>query len=173
MGERSGAGPVEVYAFKDDGVCAPQVTTYYGECASFSDFRHTWRTKKPALRRAYGAIVTLVISSQALYRLDSYAMMTGRQWRHVREFASMLALIFSCLYGSYLYGQDSPATARAVIRKVQPQYPALAQRMSIKGSVKLDVIVEPDGSVKSLNTKGGHPVRARCNSTLEMAGCVT
>jgi TonB family protein len=161
MGERSGVGPVEVYAFKDDGVCAPQVTTYYGECASFSDFRHTWRIKKPVLRRAYGAIVTSVISSQALYRLDSYSMMIGREWRHVREFACMLALIFSCLYRSYLYGQDSPATARAVIRKVQPQYPALAQRMSIKGSVKLEVFVEPDGSVKSLNTKGGHPVLAQ------------
>jgi TonB family protein len=72
----------------------------------------------------------------------------------------MLALIFSCLYGSYLYGQDSPANDRAVIRKVQPQYPALAQRM-IKGSVKLEVVVEPDGSVKSLNTKGGHPVLAQ------------
>ena len=73
----------------------------------------------------------------------------------------MLALIFSCLYGSYLYGQDSPANTRAVITKVQPQYPALAQRMSIKGSVKLEVVVEPDGSVKSLNTKGGHPVLAQ------------
>ena len=73
----------------------------------------------------------------------------------------MLALIFSCLYRSYLYGQDSPATARAVIRKVQPQYPALAQKMNIKGSVKLEVVVEPDGSVKSLNTKGGHPVLAQ------------
>jgi hypothetical protein len=88
----------------------------------------------------------------------------------------MLALIFSCLYGSYLYGQDSPDNARAVIRKVQPQYPALAQRMSIKGSVKLEVVVEPDGSVKSLNTKGGPcsgAGRARCNSTMEMAGRVT
>lgn len=73
----------------------------------------------------------------------------------------MLALIFSCLYGSYLYGQDSPANTRAVITKVQPQYPALAQKMSIKGSVKLEVVVEPDGSVKSLNTKGGHPVLAQ------------
>jgi TonB family protein len=106
-------------------------------------------------------MVTLVSSSQALYRLDSYAMMTGRQWRHVREFACMLALIFSCLYGSYLYGQDTPPNARAVVTKVQPQYPALAQRMSIKGSVKLEVVVEPDGSVKSLNTKGGHPVLAQ------------
>jgi periplasmic protein TonB len=48
-----------------------------------------------------------------------------------------------------------------VIRKVQPQYPALAQKMSIKGSVKVEVVVEADGSVKSLDTKGGHPVLAQ------------
>lgn len=33
--------------------------------------------------------------------------------------------------------------------------------MSIKGSVKLEVVVEPDGSVKSPNTKGGHPELAQ------------
>src|SRR5437762_5862725 len=80
-------------------------------------------------------------------------MTTGRHWRHVRALACALALIFS-----YLHGQESPANARAVIRKVQPQYPALAQRMSIKGIVKLEVVVEPDGNVKSLKSNGGHPL---------------
>jgi TonB family protein len=91
--------------------------------------------------------------AKAVYRLDSYSMTARRHWRHVRALLCALALI-----SSYLYGQDGPANVRAVIRKVQPRYPALAQRMSIKGSVKLEVVVEPDGSVKSLNTKGGHPV---------------
>jgi TonB family protein len=57
--------------------------------------------------------------------------------------------------------RTAPQFARAVIRKVQPQYPALAQKMSIKGNVKVEVVVEADGSVKSLNTKGGHPVLAQ------------
>lgn len=30
--------------------------------------------------------------------------------------------------------------------------------MSIKGSVKLEVVVESDGRVKSMDTKGGHPL---------------
>ena len=47
---------------------------------------------------------------------------------------------------------------RIIVRKVQPQYPALAQKMGIKGSVKLEVVVEPDGRVKSVNAKGGHPL---------------
>jgi TonB family protein len=86
-------------------------------------------------------------------RLRLVFMTTRRCCRHLRALACVLALIFS-----NLYGQDSPATARAVIRKVQPQYPALAQRMSIKGIVKLEIVVEPDGNVNSLNTKGGHPL---------------
>jgi TonB family protein len=45
-----------------------------------------------------------------------------------------------------------------IVRKVQPQYPALAQKMGIKGSVKLEVVVEPDGRVKSISAKGGHPL---------------
>jgi len=30
--------------------------------------------------------------------------------------------------------------------------------MGIKGSVKLEVVVQPDGSVKSMNATGGHPL---------------
>lgn len=30
--------------------------------------------------------------------------------------------------------------------------------MSIKGVVKLEVVVEPDGSVKFIGAKGGHPL---------------
>ena len=40
-------------------------------------------------------------------------------------------------------------------------YPALAQQMNIKGSVKLDVTVLPDGNVKSISVKGGHPLLAQ------------
>lgn len=76
-----------------------------------------------------------------------------RYWRNTR------VLVFAVTLTSlYLYGQEGTENARAVIRKVQPQYPALAQKMSIKGSVKLEVVVEPDGVVKSMNTKGGHPL---------------
>ena len=30
--------------------------------------------------------------------------------------------------------------------------------MNIKGIVKLEVVMEPDGSVKSMSAKGGHPL---------------
>jgi len=54
--------------------------------------------------------------------------------------------------------QDSSETSRKVTFKSQPQYPALARTMHISGAVKLEVIVAPNGTVKSINVKGGHPV---------------
>lgn len=44
--------------------------------------------------------------------------------------------------------------------KVSPVYPELARRMSITGTVRLAVVVAPNGSVKSSKVIGGHPVLA-------------
>lgn len=74
-----------------------------------------------------------------------------------RHLARALLLTLT-LASPHLCGQESTESARTVVRKVQPQYPALAQRMSMKGTVKLEIVVQPDGSVKSMETKGGHPL---------------
>jgi protein TonB len=42
--------------------------------------------------------------------------------------------------------------------KVAPMYPELAKRMSIAGVVKVQVVVAPNGSVKSTKVMGGHPL---------------
>jgi protein TonB len=42
--------------------------------------------------------------------------------------------------------------------KVQPVYPAVARRMNIAGTVKLTVVVAPNGTVKSSKPLGGHPL---------------
>lgn len=44
--------------------------------------------------------------------------------------------------------------------KVQPDYPALAKKMNIAGTVKIEVVVSPNGSVKDARIVGGHPVLA-------------
>ncbi len=54
-------------------------------------------------------------------------------------------------------GEDAPAKRRLVERTATP-YPALAESMALQGAVKLDVLVAPDGTVKSIQPKGGHPV---------------
>jgi TonB family protein len=47
---------------------------------------------------------------------------------------------------------------RKVKRQVKPQYPALAAQLKLSGTVKVAVVVAPDGKVKSARAVGGPPV---------------
>ena len=47
---------------------------------------------------------------------------------------------------------------RKVKTKVAPVYPELARRMSVSGKVKLEIVITPDGRVKSTRVVGGHPI---------------
>ncbi len=47
---------------------------------------------------------------------------------------------------------------RKVKTKVLPTYPELAKRMNVIGKVKIEVIITPDGRVKSTRAVGGHPL---------------
>jgi TonB family protein len=42
--------------------------------------------------------------------------------------------------------------------RVEPVYPDVARRMSIAGTVRLAVVVAPNGTVKSSKPVGGHPL---------------
>jgi TonB family protein len=52
-------------------------------------------------------------------------------------------------------GDELPRKAKL---KVEPAYPDVARRMSIGGTVRLAVIVAPNGTVKSSKPVGGHPL---------------
>jgi TonB family protein len=59
--------------------------------------------------------------------------------------------------------QDVPAAdkdelVRKVKTKVAPVYPDIARRMNIVGTVKVMVVVAPNGSLKSSKAVGGHPL---------------
>jgi TonB family protein len=70
-------------------------------------------------------------------------------------------LIAIGLGGVTLPGQDAPAEIlRRAKNKVQPEYPELARRMNITGTVKVEVVVAPNGSVKTAKVIGGHPLLA-------------
>lgn len=49
---------------------------------------------------------------------------------------------------------------RRAKNKVQPMYPELARKMQISGTVKIEVTVAPNGTVKEARVVGGHPVLA-------------
>jgi TonB family protein len=48
--------------------------------------------------------------------------------------------------------------ARKVTARVAPSYPELARKMHVRGAVKVEAVVKPNGSVKSTRILGGSPV---------------
>lgn len=68
--------------------------------------------------------------------------------------------------GMWRVGAQNPQNAQSeeIVRraktKVAPVYPELAHRMNISGTVKIEVVVAPNGSVKEARVVGGHPVLA-------------
>jgi TonB family protein len=57
--------------------------------------------------------------------------------------------------------QDNSESARQVVNRVVPKYPEMARTMNLKGTVRIDALVAPDGTVKSVEVRGGHPVLAQ------------
>jgi TonB family protein len=49
---------------------------------------------------------------------------------------------------------------RKVLHRQDPEYPDLALKMNIHGTVKLKIWISPDGAVRRLEYVGGHPVLA-------------
>lgn len=51
-------------------------------------------------------------------------------------------------------------TVRSIKSRVLPEYPAIAAKMKILGTVQVHAVVRPDGTVKEVHVIGGHPVLA-------------
>jgi protein TonB len=62
---------------------------------------------------------------------------------------------------------QSEEIVRRAKNKVQPLYPELARKMNLAGTVKIQVLVAPNGTVKEARVVGGHPVLA--NAALDAA----
>ena len=50
---------------------------------------------------------------------------------------------------------------RQLKSKVMPAYPDLAREFNVKGSVRLELVIQADGHVKQVTVLGGNPVLAR------------
>lgn len=77
----------------------------------------------------------------------------------MRKVAALLAIILVSF--SQLQSQSNPplsASTRKVTERVAPTYPELAKRMGIQGAVKVEVVVKPNGTVKTTRVLGGSPV---------------
>jgi TonB family protein len=71
--------------------------------------------------------------------------------------ARCMVVIFVMICAACVPGSQAQ-DARKAISKVNPVYPEIAKSMGLKGMVKLQIIVAPDGTVKDVTVIGGHPV---------------
>ncbi|MBV9183760.1 MAG: energy transducer TonB [Acidobacteria bacterium] len=47
---------------------------------------------------------------------------------------------------------------RKLIKKVDPEYPAIAKKLSLQGTVRVEITIATEGTVKSVVTLGGNPI---------------
>ncbi|MGB8062978.1 MAG: energy transducer TonB [Candidatus Sulfotelmatobacter sp.] len=73
--------------------------------------------------------------------------------------ATLALTLGPCYAGAQAATQNNEIVRRAK-SKVEPVYPELARRMNISGTVKIEVVVAPNGTVKDARVAGGHPVLA-------------
>ena len=84
-----------------------------------------------------------------------------------RRLATAMLAVMSLVLAAapvHIGAQQNQAQNDEILRraksKVQPIYPDLARKMNISGTVKIEVVVAPNGAVKDARVVGGHPVLA-------------
>lgn len=76
----------------------------------------------------------------------------------LRIFSGLLFCLF--FISSWLPPSSAQDSGRKALKKVVPEYPAILKGKGIGGTVKLKVVIRPDGSVKETNVVGGNPILA-------------
>jgi TonB family protein len=87
------------------------------------------------------------MNSQSLSKRVGFRSLTRRAVPRI----ALAALLLPC---SALHAQES----RKVKSSTPPEYPDLAKRLGIKGIVRVQLTVAPDGGVKDVKELGGNPV---------------
>lgn len=82
------------------------------------------------------------------------------------RFLNLLLVVIFCGIGllpraNAVGGQgrlESNDGGRKIKTRIEPQYPALAQKMGIRGMARIEITVTPEGAVKDVRELGGNPV---------------
>jgi TonB family protein len=82
--------------------------------------------------------------------------MTPGQWKRLLLAASALTVFTGAALSAQVGSTDE--SKRKIKTKIAPTYPQLAKRMSVGGKVKIEVVITPDGHVRSTKVVGGHPL---------------
>lgn len=59
------------------------------------------------------------------------------------------------------FAQDHPEGARKLVSRAEPAYPSIARSMHISGTVRIEALIAPNGTVKTASVLGGHPLLAQ------------
>jgi TonB family protein len=93
-----------------------------------------------------------------LYGLGLFCLqeefVAGRYFRRILALV-LVALALCTAFVPSALAQDG---GRKVRVKVTPVYPDLARKMNISGTVKIEVTIAPNGTVKATKVVGGHPL---------------
>jgi len=74
---------------------------------------------------------------------------------------ALATAVATMLLGTTVIAQQTTGDeggGRKIKSRVNPVFPELARRMNVSGKVKLEVVIAPDGHVKSSRVIGGHPL---------------
>lgn len=77
------------------------------------------------------------------------------RWTQLAMSVTAAAILVS---GASAQQSNTDDGKRKVKVKTAPTYPELARRMNVTGKVKIEVIITPDGRVRSSRVIGGHPL---------------
>ena len=85
-----------------------------------------------------------------------------RKLLQLASLAVLVSLFLAVIFSSpSSRAQDQPDEERKIVSRVAPLYPELAAKMRITGTVRVAVIVAPNGKPKSTEVLGGNPVLAQ------------
>jgi TonB family protein len=78
------------------------------------------------------------------------------RWKKFTLGAAALLLLLGA--SGFAQTGTTDESKRKVKSKVAAVYPELARRMNVAGKVKIEVVISPDGHVKTTRVVGGHPL---------------
>jgi TonB family protein len=104
------------------------------------------------INKARGVMQKLKLNSKGVWK------MRFSWWLHF-GLALTLALVLpggaAILGGNRAWAEES---GRKIKTTVPPEYPDIAKKLNIRGTVRVEVTVAPDGTVKKVKELGGNPV---------------
>jgi TonB family protein len=81
--------------------------------------------------------------------------------KHLLRQGAIGVLVLAAMMFLHPVHSHTQGAARKLVNRTAPAYPSLARNLALEGVVKVDALVNADGSVKTVDVKGGHPVLAQ------------